>query len=75
MEALALMQEETAGEAMPDLGDTPAQEETYANSSTVSSRRATPKSAKRLLWISGTAVVVSAAIAVYERYKRKKDKE
>ena len=75
VEALALMQEETAGEAMPDLGDTPAQEETYANSSTVSSRRATPKSAKRLLWISGTAVVVSAAIAVYERYKRKKDKE
>ena len=75
VEAMALMQEETAGEAMPDLSDTPAQEETYANSSTVSSRRATPKSAKRLLWISGTAVVVSVAIAVYERYKRKKDKE
>lgn len=74
-EAMAALQEETAVEAMPDLNDTTVQEETYANSSAVSSRRATPKSAKRLLWISGAAVVASAAVAVYEKYKRKKDKE
>ena len=74
-EAMAALQEKTDSEAASERINASEQEETYAVSSTVSSGSVTPKSAKRLLWISGVAVVVSAAVAVYEKYKRRKDRE
>ena len=74
-EAMAALQEENVLETVSDQIDTSEQEKTFAENSTVSSGSVTPKSAKRLLWISGAAVVASAAVAVYEKYKRKKDRE
>lgn len=75
VEAMAALQEKTDEEAASDQTDASEREKTYAENSTASSGSVTPKSAKRLLWISGAAVVASAAVAVYENYKRKKDKE
>lgn len=75
VEAMAALQEKTDSEAASNQINASEQEETYTASSTVSSGSVTPKSAKRLLWISGVAVVVSAAVAVYEKYKRRKDRE
>lgn len=75
VEAMAALQEKTDTEDASDQTGASVQEETYTENSTASSGSVTPKSAKRLLWISGAAVVASAAVAVYENYKRKKDKE
>ena len=75
VEAMAALQEKTDTEDASDQTGASVQEETYAENSTASSGSVTPKSAKRLLLISGAAVVASAAVAVYEKYKRKKDRE